>query len=86
MILPYRDKDGKRNGFLASGAVYTINGRKLGNLLGHQVFDSKGVVVAEVEDDQLSLIKPLPWTTRTVDSIRSTLRHLGLMPVRELSD
>ena len=86
MIVPYRDENGKRNGFLAGGAVFNLNGRKLGQLVGHQVYDQKGISVAEVDGDQLVVIKPLPWAARTIDGIRTTLRHLGISRLNEVPD
>jgi hypothetical protein len=86
VIIPFKDEGGSRNGFLAGEAVYNLNGRRIGRLVGEQVFDQRGEVVATVRDDQLTMVRSLPWAARMVDAFRSALRHLGLIRLRELPD
>jgi hypothetical protein len=86
MIIPYRDQNGKRNGFLAAEAVYNLNGRKLGRLSGQRVIDSRGEVVAEISGDLLTITRPLPWPARAIDAFRSALRHFGINRLNELPD
>ena len=86
MIIPYRDERGRRNGFLAGDVVYNLSGRRLGKLIGDQVIDAKLETVAEVRGDQLTMVRRLPWPARTIDAIRSALRHVGLMPLHEAPD
>ena len=86
MIIPYRDQNGKRNGFQAGDAVYNLSGRKLGRLAGQHVVDSHGELIAEVTGDQLTIIRPLPWPARALDALRSTLRHVGIARLNEVPD